>query len=67
MFFVQYQLFGSIWQANGPNDHPITITFLQVYKLLSVYSILKPPKTWQLSNFRFINTKINNRRHKRNI
>lgn len=32
-------------QATGPNDHPTTPTFLQVYKMLSLYSILKPPKT----------------------
>lgn len=32
-------------QATGPNDHPTTPTFLQVYKMLSIYSILKPPKT----------------------
>lgn len=29
----------------GPNDHPNTPTFLQVYKMLAMYSILKPPKT----------------------
>jgi len=32
-------------QATGPNDHPTTPTFLQVYKMLSIYSILKPSKT----------------------
>lgn len=32
-------------QATGPNDHPTTPTFLQIYKMLSVYSILKYPKT----------------------
>jgi len=32
-------------QATGPNDLPTTPTFLQIYKMLSVYSILKPPKT----------------------
>lgn len=32
-------------QATGPNDHPTTPTFLQVYKILSAYSILKPPKS----------------------
>jgi|UniRef100_A0A2S2QHV5 hypothetical protein len=30
--------------ALGANDHPSTPIFLQVYKLLSVYAILKPPK-----------------------
>ncbi|CAI6359121.1 unnamed protein product [Macrosiphum euphorbiae] len=37
--------FGSVRQATGPNDHPSTPTFLQVYKILSAYSILKPPKS----------------------
>jgi len=32
-------------QATGPNEHPSSPTFLQVYKMLSVYSLLKPPKT----------------------
>jgi len=32
-------------QVSGPNDHPCSTTFLQLYKTLSVYSILKPPKT----------------------
>lgn len=33
-----------IRQAAGPNDHPTTSTFLHLYKILSVYSVLKPPK-----------------------
>lgn len=37
--------FGTIRQATGPNDHPSTPTFIQVYKMLSLYSVLKPPKT----------------------
>lgn len=32
-----------IRQAGGANDHPSTPTFLQLYKLLSIFSILKPP------------------------
>uniref|UniRef100_A0A2S2NYW9 Transposable element P transposase n=1 Tax=Schizaphis graminum TaxID=13262 RepID=A0A2S2NYW9_SCHGA len=39
------QFFGMARQATGPNDHPTTPTFIQIYKMLSVYSILKPPKT----------------------
>lgn len=34
-----------IRQAIGPNDHPSAPTFLQVYRMLSTYLILKPPKT----------------------
>ena len=30
--------------AGGTNDHPCTPTFLQLYKILSAFSILKPPK-----------------------
>lgn len=37
--------FGIIRQAAGSNDHPSAPTFLQLYKLLSTYSILKPPKS----------------------
>ncbi|CAH1731422.1 unnamed protein product [Aphis gossypii] len=39
------QFFGIVRQATGPNDHPATPTFIQVYKILSAYSILKPPKS----------------------
>ncbi|KAJ3640483.1 hypothetical protein Zmor_003777 [Zophobas morio] len=38
------EFFGTIRLAGGQNDHPATPTFLQLYKLLSVYSLLKPPK-----------------------
>ncbi|XP_011875542.1 PREDICTED: uncharacterized protein LOC105566272 [Vollenhovia emeryi] len=38
------KFFGTIRQAAGCNDHPSCPTFLQLYKLLSVYSIIKPPK-----------------------
>ncbi|KAJ8876824.1 hypothetical protein PR048_021271 [Dryococelus australis] len=38
------RFFGTIRQAGGQNDHPATPTFLQLYKLLSLYSILKAPK-----------------------
>lgn len=34
-----------VHQATDPNEHPTAPTFLQVYKLLSISSILKPPKT----------------------
>ncbi len=37
--------FGIIRQAAGSNDHSSAPTFLQLYKLLSTYSILKPPKS----------------------
>jgi len=37
--------FGIIRQVAGSNVHPSAPTFLQLYKLLSTYSILKPPKS----------------------
>lgn len=30
--------------SGGSNDHPGTPTFLQIYKILSFYSILTPPR-----------------------
>ncbi|KAL4143141.1 hypothetical protein QTP88_005505 [Uroleucon formosanum] len=39
------QFFGTTRQSIGPNDHPTCPSFLQVYKLLTMYSIIKPPKT----------------------
>lgn len=38
------RFFGSIRQAGCQNDHPTLPTFLQLYHLLSVYKILRPPK-----------------------
>ena len=42
--FIQ-RFFGTIRLAGGTNDHPATPIFLQIYKILTFYSILKPPKT----------------------
>uniref|UniRef100_A0A2S2PSU5 Transposable element P transposase-like RNase H C-terminal domain-containing protein n=1 Tax=Schizaphis graminum TaxID=13262 RepID=A0A2S2PSU5_SCHGA len=39
------KFFGVIRQIAGPNDHPSTPTFLQLYRMLNVYSLLKPPKS----------------------
>ncbi|KAE9523024.1 hypothetical protein AGLY_016655 [Aphis glycines] len=38
------KFFGIIRQSTDPNDHPTTPTFLHLYKMLSIYSVLKPPK-----------------------
>ena len=38
------RFFGIIRQAGCQNDHPTFPTFMQLYHLLSVYTILKPPK-----------------------
>ncbi|XP_071641540.1 uncharacterized protein [Temnothorax longispinosus] len=37
------KFFGTIRQAAGSNDHPSCSTFLQLYKLLSMYSMIRPP------------------------
>lgn len=44
MFLFFQKFFGIIRQSCGPHDHPTTPTFLHLYKILSVYSVLKPPK-----------------------
>ncbi|XP_072145361.1 uncharacterized protein [Dermacentor andersoni] len=36
--------FGVIRQAGGQNEHPTFPTFLQLYRMLSLYSLLKPPR-----------------------
>ena len=36
--------------AGGSNDHPSTPTFLQIYKILTMFSILKPPKSGNCSS-----------------
>lgn len=38
------RFFGKARQAACDNDHPDVPTFLQLYRTLSVYSLLKPPK-----------------------
>lgn len=35
--------FGIIRQAGGQNEHPTFPTFLQLYRMLSLYSLLRPP------------------------
>lgn len=44
------KFFGIIRQVAGPNDLPATPTFLQLYRILSVYSpLVKAPKTGNCS------------------
>ncbi|KAH9371326.1 hypothetical protein HPB48_013719 [Haemaphysalis longicornis] len=38
------RFFGKARQAACDNDHPDMPTFLQSYRMLSVYSLVKPPK-----------------------
>lgn len=37
--------------AGGANDHPCTPTFLQIFKIMSAFSVLKPPKTGNCTVF----------------
>ncbi|KAL4142571.1 hypothetical protein QTP88_005006 [Uroleucon formosanum] len=39
------RFFDIIRQVSGPNDHPSTPTFLQLYRMLTVSSLIKPPKS----------------------
>lgn len=41
---VFQQFFGIDRQAGCQNDHPTLPSFLQLYKLLSIYKLIKPPK-----------------------
>jgi hypothetical protein len=43
MYFVQH-FFGLIRHAGGCDDHPTTVMFMQLYRLLSVYSLIRLPK-----------------------
>ncbi|KAG8227030.1 hypothetical protein J437_LFUL006650 [Ladona fulva] len=36
-------------ETAGANDHPAAVTFLQLYKLLAVYGVLKPPRSGNCS------------------
>jgi len=45
IIFFNKQFFGIARQVSEPNDHPCSENFLQLYKTLTTYSILKPPKT----------------------
>ncbi|CAH1736906.1 unnamed protein product [Aphis gossypii] len=45
------KFFGIIRQVAGPNDHPSTPTFLQLYRMLSMYSLIKPPKSGNCTIF----------------
>lgn len=39
------RFFGTVRQAGCQNDHPSMPTFLQLYRLLSVYKLVRPPKS----------------------
>ena len=36
--------FGMVREAGGNNDHPDPLMFILIFRLMSVYSLVKPPK-----------------------
>jgi len=38
------QFFGLIRHSCGPNTHPTPTVFIQLFRILSLYSLVKPPK-----------------------
>ncbi|XP_023238150.1 uncharacterized protein LOC111636987 [Centruroides sculpturatus] len=38
------RFFGMIRQGSGSNSHPTTVHFLYLYRLMTVYSLVRPPK-----------------------
>lgn len=51
ILIIFQKFFGIIRQVSGPNDHPTAPTFLQLYRMLSVYAVIKPPKTGNCTIF----------------
>ncbi|KAF0755996.1 Uncharacterized protein FWK35_00011458 [Aphis craccivora] len=45
LYLWEQKFFGIIRQVAGPNDHPSCPSFLQLYRMLSVFSLFKPPKS----------------------
>ena len=43
MFYLQ-KFFDTIRGAAGSNEHPTCPTFFVLYRMLSIYSLIKPPK-----------------------
>jgi hypothetical protein len=49
------QFFGNIRRAAGPNNHPNPRLFAQLHRLLSVYSLIQPPKNSNVSGVENLN------------
>jgi len=45
LIFNLQKFFGIVRQVAGPNDHLSYPSFLQLYRMLSVFSLIKPPKS----------------------
>lgn len=45
LMIILQTFFGIIRQVVGPNDHPSCPSFLQLYRRLSVFSLIKPLKS----------------------
>ncbi|CAI6351679.1 unnamed protein product [Macrosiphum euphorbiae] len=48
-----------IRSACGSNDHPDAILFIQMFRLLSTYLLVNPPKGANVSSGDMINTLLN--------
>jgi len=43
----------------GSNDHPDSVLFIQMFRLLSTYSLIKPPKNINVTGGEMIETLLN--------
>lgn len=52
-------MFGCLRQACGSNQHPDPKQFIQVYRLLSCYSLIKPPRGSNVTGGEMLKTLVN--------
>ena len=53
------RFFGMMRNCCGSNDHPDSQLFIQMYRLVSMYSLIKPPKGCNVSTGELMNVLIN--------
>ncbi|KAK3932240.1 Retinol dehydrogenase 11, partial [Frankliniella fusca] len=51
--------FGKVRQSNGPSSHPDPLQFIQIYRLLSVGSLIKPPRGSNITGADMLNSLLN--------
>jgi len=56
---VLYRFFGMIRSVCGSNDHPDAILFIQMFRLLTIYSLVKPPRGSNISGGEMLKTLLN--------
>jgi len=57
-YLLLKHLFGNLRQGCGDNQHPDPLQFKQIYRLLSCYSLIKPPKGSNISGGEMLNSLI---------